>query len=239
VRGHMRRRGDSWELRAYAGPDPVSGRQKYVTRTFRGTKRDAEDALARFVVEVSGGGHAPHDATLDDLITQWWELAQGELSSTTLRGYLTVVKTHISPHLGAVPLATLKTVPLAKLKTARLDPFYADLRDHGGREGRPLAPATVRQAHAVIRRALQQAVLLWCAGSSRSYVLGSASGRSTSTGLVGPEAAARPARRSSRENPLASQTAAERPRPGSLGDGFLEFGDGERPLPSCPHLDGC
>jgi hypothetical protein len=55
MKGHLRQRGSAWELRAYAGVDPIRGRQKYVTRTFRGGKREAEEALARLVVEVSGG----------------------------------------------------------------------------------------------------------------------------------------------------------------------------------------
>jgi hypothetical protein len=40
-------------LRAYAGIDPLTNRQKYVTRTFHGGKREAEEALARLVVEVA------------------------------------------------------------------------------------------------------------------------------------------------------------------------------------------
>jgi hypothetical protein len=59
MRGHLRQRAaGTWELRAYAGIDPVTKRDKYVTRTFRGGKREAEDALTRLVLEISGGGHA-------------------------------------------------------------------------------------------------------------------------------------------------------------------------------------
>lgn len=59
MKGHVRRRGSAWELRAYAGIDPTTRRQKYVPRTFRGDKREAEEALARLVTGVSGGGHRP------------------------------------------------------------------------------------------------------------------------------------------------------------------------------------
>ncbi len=64
MRGHLRQRGEAWELRAYAGVDPITNRQKYVTRTFRGGKREAEEALARLVTEVSGGSHAAQDTTV-------------------------------------------------------------------------------------------------------------------------------------------------------------------------------
>jgi hypothetical protein len=150
MKGHLRKRGEAWELRAYAGIDPITNRQKYVTRTFRGGKRDAEEALARFVTDVSGGGHAAQDTTVGDLIRQWLDLAKPELSPTTARGYDWIIKTYITP--------TLDKVPLARLRAAQLDRFYAKLRDEGGQDGKPLSAATVRQVHAILRRALQQGV---------------------------------------------------------------------------------
>ncbi|MGH9044912.1 MAG: hypothetical protein ACRDVP_08805 [Acidimicrobiales bacterium] len=103
-------------LRAYAGIDPISNRQKYLTKTFRGGRREAEEALARFVTEVSGGGHAAQDAAVGDLIRQWLGLATPELSPTTAGGYEWIIKTYITPTLDKVPLA-------------QLDRFYAKLRD--------------------------------------------------------------------------------------------------------------
>lgn len=150
MKGHLRRRGNAWELRAYVGVDPITSRQKYLTRTFRGGKREAEEALARFTTEVSGGGHAAQDATVGDLIRQWLDLAQNDLSPSTVRGYEVIIKNYITPKLGKIPLA--------RLKTAQLDRFYAELRARGGHDDAPLAPATVRQTHAIIRRALQQGV---------------------------------------------------------------------------------
>ncbi len=150
MRGHLRQRGDAWELRAYAGVDPVTKRQKYVTRTFRGGKRQAEEALARFVTEVSGGGHAAQDTTVGDLVREWFDMAKPELSPTTVRGYTWMIKTYILP--------TLENVPLARLKTSQLDRMYAKLRESGGQDEAPLSAATVRQAHAILRRALQQGV---------------------------------------------------------------------------------
>jgi hypothetical protein len=41
---------DMWELRVYLGRDE-SGRVRHVHRRFRGTRRGAERALARLVVE--------------------------------------------------------------------------------------------------------------------------------------------------------------------------------------------
>ncbi len=150
MRGHLRKRGSSWELRAYAGRDPITKRQTYVTQTFRGGKREAEEVLARLVTEVAGGGHASQDTTVGDLLRSWLDLAKAELSPSTARGYDWIATNYILP--------TLKDVPLAKLKTAQLDRFYAKLRGQGGQDGKPLSAATVRQVHAILRRALQQGV---------------------------------------------------------------------------------
>jgi integrase len=150
MKGHVRQRGNSWELRAYVGVDPTSGRAKYLTRTFRGGKREADEALARFVTEVSGGGHAAKDTTLSKLIRRWLDLVREDLSPSTVRGYERIIRCYIEPEIGRVSLA--------KLRTDQLDRFYSKLRDEGGQNGGPLSPATVRQTHVVIRRALNQAM---------------------------------------------------------------------------------
>jgi integrase len=150
MKGHIRKRGESWELRAYAGRDPVSGREIYRTRTVRCSKREAEDALGRFVQEIAGGSHAAHDATLGDLVTRWFELARDDLSPSTVFGYQNYIRRYIEPTLGPVRLQ--------RLKVAQLDQLYAQLRRGTGPTGRPLSTATVRQVHAVLRRALQQGV---------------------------------------------------------------------------------
>ena len=42
-----------FELRARGGRDPLTGRYHQVSRTFHGTKREADLALAKFVTEVA------------------------------------------------------------------------------------------------------------------------------------------------------------------------------------------
>jgi integrase len=127
----------------------VSGRQTYKTRSFRGGKREAEAELARFVTQVAGGGHGASDTTLIDLIHRWLDLVREDLSPSTVRGYERIIRSYVEPSIGRVALN--------KLKTEQLDRFYAQLRERGSEEGGPLSPATVRQTHAIIRRALNQA----------------------------------------------------------------------------------
>jgi hypothetical protein len=55
----LKRQPDYWELRAYAGPDPITARPRHVSRTFRGGKRESNKALAQLVAEVDSiGTHA-------------------------------------------------------------------------------------------------------------------------------------------------------------------------------------
>ena len=55
MKGYMRRRGPSWELRAYLGRDPVSGRKRYANRSVRGSKRAAEHVLRDMVSAAEAG----------------------------------------------------------------------------------------------------------------------------------------------------------------------------------------
>lgn len=150
MRGHLRRRGDAWELRAYAGetPSPIA------RCTGQGRFEVASERQRRlwpiFVQEVAGGGHAASDATVGALVGQWFELAMADLSPSTIRGYERSIRRYIQPALGGVPLH--------RLQVAQLDRLYVQLRQRGGRDGGPPATATVRQVHAVLRRALQQGV---------------------------------------------------------------------------------
>src|SRR5688500_13905238 len=51
--GSVRQRGrGAWELRVYLGIDPDSGRQRYATRTVRGSRRAATAALGELVEEA-------------------------------------------------------------------------------------------------------------------------------------------------------------------------------------------
>lgn len=40
MKGFMRQRGASWELRVFLDRDPLTGRKRYATRTVRGGKRE-------------------------------------------------------------------------------------------------------------------------------------------------------------------------------------------------------
>ena len=53
MRGTLReKRPGYWELRVQSGRDPLTGQHGQASRTFRGSRLEAEKALAAFYVEV-------------------------------------------------------------------------------------------------------------------------------------------------------------------------------------------
>jgi integrase len=142
--GSVRRKHQGWEITVSAGFDPATGRRRRVSRFVKGTKREAEQSLAQLLVDVGQGRHLGSTATLDETLAAWLALAERDLSPTTYLRYVELVRLHISPRLG--------TVPIHRLDASQLDHLYRAL----GKAG--LAPATIRQVHAVIRRGLNQAI---------------------------------------------------------------------------------
>lgn len=135
------RDGRRWKMRVYVGKDP-SGRQIVRSRNFRGTKKEAQAELRKFIVEVQGG-YKP-GATVGQLIDAWWTDIGRRRATSTLTGYRSKLDTHLLPAFGRLKLE--------RLTPARLDHQYRTWQEDG------LAPATVRQLHAILSAALAQGV---------------------------------------------------------------------------------
>ncbi len=139
------RRPGVWELVVQLPRDATTARAPQLSRTVRGTKREAQRALAALVAEVSAGKVSASNATLSELLARWLEVVDDQLSPTTVREYRRLVRTMLDPDLGKLSLR--------KVTTQRLDAYYASLV----RE-RELSPASIRHLHAVLRGALGQGV---------------------------------------------------------------------------------
>ena len=152
MQGSLRQRGQrSWELRVHNGRDALTGRKTYVQKTVHGTKREAETELGRFVTEVGDGAHSSTKSTsVGELLEQWFSHNEADWSPTVVNSYRRIIDRQLVPRFGRTPLR--------RLTTADIDLFYAQLRKRGGARGGPLAPASVKRVHAVLRRALAQAV---------------------------------------------------------------------------------
>jgi integrase len=145
--GSMRERSPgTWELSVSTGWDPETGRYGRVIRTLRtSSRRQAKAALARLEVEVASGRGGTADPTVAQLLDRWLEhLERLGRSESTLYNYRRYVKRELGPAIGGVRLS--------KLTARHLDGLYTALTKRG------LAPATIRQVHALMRAALNQAV---------------------------------------------------------------------------------
>lgn len=131
-----------WEVRAFIGRDPLTGRERQRSRVVRGTKRDAQALAAQMDAERSPHGPPTRDATLRDLLVAWFEHGRMNWSLATARGY--------ESRIGIIVKSPLGRTRLEELNTQRLDQWYAGLIGAGQ------SPANIKNHHALIRRACQQ-----------------------------------------------------------------------------------
>jgi integrase len=144
----MRKRGDSWELRVYAGTDPDTGKRQWRSATTKGTRRAAQRALVEFAARVDYPRRMTAQATVAHLLDDWYAALSPNWSPTTARQTKSVIDCHLVPRLGHLKVATLRTEDI--------DALYGDLRQSGGRDGQPLSSGTVHRIHVVLHRALAQ-----------------------------------------------------------------------------------
>src|SRR5665213_3274346 len=96
VRGHLEAQGSgTWRAKAFLGQDAI-GRQRYLTRTIHGTKREADAQLRELMLEA-GLAHGTSQATVGDLAAKWLEMAAETLSPSTLREYRRLLEKIILP----------------------------------------------------------------------------------------------------------------------------------------------
>jgi len=103
-----------------------------------------------FAAQVSQPRRRALNTTFGELCEQWYATAAPGWAVNTQRQTLSVIKVHLIPRFGHVPVG--------QLTTADIDALYAELRGHGGSDGRGLSDGTVHRIHGVLRRALTQAV---------------------------------------------------------------------------------
>jgi integrase len=118
------------------------------------TKRAAEQWAAETTTAI--GGHAwvpPQRRTLNQWLDTWLDPdapRRRPLRPTTLTTYRIYANTYLRPALGYRQLQSLSADDLDRL--------YRELLVAGGRDGRPLAPKTVRHVHTLIHTCLAAAV---------------------------------------------------------------------------------
>jgi Phage integrase family/Phage integrase, N-terminal SAM-like domain len=101
----------------------------YAPVTFRGTRKQAEAELAKRLSELAEGRYvAPTVETVESYARHWLvNIAPAERSLLTLERYTSIIRAHIIPRLGPIPLQALDG--------KAIDGFYAHCRKQGRRDG--------------------------------------------------------------------------------------------------------
>ena len=154
MRGHIvKRYKNSYTVVLNLGIDPTTGKRKQQWISVKGTKKDAEKRLAELLRQLDTGTFMkPGKTTLAEYLARWLgEYAQPNLSPRTVEGYESIIRQHLVPNLG--------NIPLTQVKPEYLQRYYSEMLSGGRCDGRgSLNPVTVRQHHMVLHRALHIAV---------------------------------------------------------------------------------
>lgn len=151
ARGSIQKRDQGYEVVVSLGRDPVTGKRRRQSRLVKGSKEDAERALTEMLSKHDRQAVTPSTGTVGQVLEAWYELAKDDLSPTTVRRYRGIIDTYLLDRWG--------DVKLTDLRLADVDLWYRALgQGDPTKKRRALQPASVRQIHAVLRRALGQGV---------------------------------------------------------------------------------
>lgn len=140
--GHIEERGnDRWRLVVSGGLGP-DGRRIQHRKPFKGTRPQAEKALAAFVTEVEQGQYIePSKMTFEEFSKKWLkEHAEKNLAPKTVFGYKNLLESRIYPAIGHLKIEKIKPMHLVE--------FYNNLGEDGLREDGKPGPLSGKTAHA-------------------------------------------------------------------------------------------
>lgn len=166
MQGHVRKRGRKWcvvvdigrvpktddDGRPVLGADdkPIMVRKQ---RWYSGydRKQDAEDALPDILKQGKTGAPRRRVRNVAEFLTDvWLPAVKVRLRPATYDSYRRTIERRVVPRIGGIRLRQLAGDDLNRM--------YADLLERGGRNEQGLSPRTVRYVHAIVRKALQDAV---------------------------------------------------------------------------------
>jgi len=147
-KGH---RGWSWSFTVDVNPPGAPRRQ--VTRSGFETKASAQRSLDELKGAVNRDQYVePHRTTFESFLrSTWLPSIRRTLRLSTFSSYEDLLRTHVIPALGSIPVQGLEP--------ANLDRFYSNLLESGRLNATGgLSPRTVRYIHTIVRKALKDAV---------------------------------------------------------------------------------
>ena len=132
--------------------DPKTGKTRQVWVGGHPTRKAAKDARDAARHAVNRGTYVPpQQLTVGDWLDRWITAHEVELKPSTAKTYRANIDRYLRPALGHERLQSLSP--------SRLSVVFRDIHERGGKDGKPVSARTVEFARAVLRRAMQDAVL--------------------------------------------------------------------------------
>jgi integrase len=130
----------------------ANGKRIIQYETVHGTRKAAEVVLAKRLNELADGRYvAPTVETVETYALHWLaHIAPAGRADSSVERYRTLIRAHIIPMLGSIPLQ--------KLDGKAIDRFYAHLRKADRRHGGGLASVSLHNVHRMLSQLLKSAV---------------------------------------------------------------------------------
>jgi integrase len=153
MRGHVTKpKGrNRWYIVVDVPPGP-DGKRRRKWHGSWATEIEAEHALPGIVGSLHDGSYVePDRATVRGFLEdEWLPAVKPTLRPSTHKLYETMTNAYVVPRIG--------DVKLQKLSPGQLNRLYAELLDHGKRDGSPLGAEMVGKVHRLLHRALRDAM---------------------------------------------------------------------------------
>jgi integrase len=151
MRDGVIKRGATWSY-VVREKDPATGKTR--PRWYGGfpTRREAKEARDAARTAVHRGTYvAPQDMTVKAYLERWINGHSVELKPSTAKSYRDKIRVYLVPTIGHERVQSLSP--------SRLSVVFREMQEQGGAHGKPVSPRTVEFARAVLRRALNDAVV--------------------------------------------------------------------------------
>lgn len=151
MRGHVRKRGNTWSVVVDLGTDE-NGRRRQKWHSGYRTKRDASRGLTEILARLQAGKYVePSCQTLAEYLREWLLAIMSTVRPGTWSSYRLNIERHVIARIGHIQLHQLRAMHLNALYSELLS--TGRCRGDGG-----LSPRTVRYTHTILHRSLRDAV---------------------------------------------------------------------------------
>jgi integrase len=154
MRGHIiKRYKGSYTIVLNLGVDPSTGKRKQQWVSVKGTKKDAEKRLAELIHQIDAGTFVkPDKITVAEYLQRWFQdYVKPNLSPRTAEGYEYIIRYHIIPTLGKLPLTQLRPEHLQRYYSEKLVTVKANGKGY-------ISGQSVRHHHMLLHKALATAI---------------------------------------------------------------------------------